>query len=72
MEQIKDNLITCDRCGSDAAYKQEITEKDYIVQCFGCGFCANSLMTKDSEFLVEQLKVLPDYIKNLLANQKMV
>ena len=50
-----DKLTTCDRCGSDAAYVQEVNEKIKNYMCYGCGFITNSLMTKDSEFFEEQI-----------------
>ena len=34
--------------------------------CYGCGFTTNTLMTKDSEFLEEQLEVLPEIYKDLV------
>lgn len=46
-----DNLIICDRCGSDACYVQEVNEKIKNYQCYGCGFITNSLLKKDSQFL---------------------
>jgi hypothetical protein len=34
--------------------------------CYGCGFTTNTLMTEDSEFLEEQLEVLPEIYKDLI------
>ena len=34
--------------------------------CYGCGFTTNTLMTEDSEFLEEQLEVLPEIYKDLV------
>jgi len=46
-----DNLTTCNRCGSDACYVQEVNENVKLHFCYGCGFQANTAMTRDSEFL---------------------
>jgi ribosomal protein L37E len=66
----KDELIICNRCGSDAAYKQEATANIYTIQCFGCGFCVNSAMKKDTEFFKEQMKLLPDLYKELMVEDE--
>ena len=62
-----DNLIICDRCGSDACYVQEVNEsiKNYI--CYGCGFQTNSLMKKGEEFFEQQMETLPDLYKELMG-----
>lgn len=65
-----DNLITCTRCGSDAAYVQEVNDKIKTYSCFGCGFITNTLMTKDSEFLNEQMESLPDLYKELMGEDE--
>ena len=62
----KDNLINCDRCGSDACYEQELGAEYKIYQCYGCGFTTNTLMVKGGEFLGEQLEVLPEIYKDLV------
>ena len=33
--------------------------------CYGCGFTTNTLMEPNSEFLNEQLEVLPEIYKDL-------
>ena len=60
-----DNLITCTRCGSDACYVQEVNETVKLHFCYGCGFQANSVMTRDSEFLQQQMETLPELYKAL-------
>jgi hypothetical protein len=65
-----DNLIICDRCGSDACYVQEVTNEIKSYSCFGCGFITNTVMTKDSEFLEEQLATLPDLHKELMGEDE--
>lgn len=62
---MKDSLIKCARCGSDACYHQAVNETYSIDFCYGCGFTTNSLMTEDSEFLAEQIEVLPELYKDL-------
>jgi len=66
MNQQKDELITCPRCGSDACY--EIKEAYNLINriCYGCGFTTHNFMKEDSEFLEEQLEVLPELYKDLV------
>lgn len=61
----EDKLITCPRCGSDACY--EVQEAYNLINrmCYGCGFMTHNFMKKDSEFLQEQLEVLPELYKEL-------
>jgi hypothetical protein len=62
-----DNLIICDRCGSDACYKQSMTEDINLFFCYGCGFQSNSAMIEGSDFYNEQLEVLPELYKDLIT-----
>jgi len=62
---LKDNLVICDRCGSDACYEQALGPNYTVNMCYGCGFTTNTLMVDDSEFLKEQLEVLPEIYKDL-------
>jgi transcription elongation factor Elf1 len=62
-----DKLIECSRCGSDACYVTEVNNKIKNYSCFGCGFITNTLMTRDSEFLTEQMTTLPDLYKELMG-----
>ena len=62
-----DNLTTCDRCGSDACYVQEVNEQVKLYFCYGCGFQANTAMTRDSEFLQQQMETLPELYKELMG-----
>lgn len=62
----QDKLTICPRCGSDACYEQELGADYKVHQCYGCGFTTNTLMTSDSEFLNEQLEVLPELYKDLI------
>lgn len=61
-----DNLIICDRCGSDACYSLEVTSEITNYSCYGCGFVSNSLMTEGSKFLNEQVEILPELYKDLM------
>jgi len=61
-----DDLVTCKRCGSDACYKQEVSEEITNYQCMGCGFQTNTLMTEDNKFYQEQIEVLPELYKDIL------
>ena len=65
-----DELKECTRCGSDACYLQEVNDKITIELCYGCGFSSNSIMLSGSEFLKEQLDVLPELHKELLDEEK--
>jgi len=65
-----DNLIICDRCGSDACYVQEVNQDIKNYQCYGCGFITNSVMTRDSRFLEEQMELLPNLHKELMGEDE--
>jgi hypothetical protein len=65
-----DNLTTCERCGSDACYVQEVNEQVKLYFCYGCGFQANSVMTRDSEFLNQQMETLPELYKELMGEDE--
>ena len=61
-----DDLIVCDRCGSNACYKQEVNDKITNYMCYGCGFVSNSIM-KDGEIFSEEQKMkLPELHKDLI------
>jgi hypothetical protein len=60
-----DNLIKCTKCGSDACYVEEVNQDIKTYFCYGCGFQTNSLIKKDSQFLEEQSKILPELYKDL-------
>jgi hypothetical protein len=65
-----DNLTTCERCGSDACYVQEVNEQVKLYFCYGCGFQANTAMTRDSEFLQQQMETLPELYKELMGEDE--
>jgi len=65
-----DNLTLCDRCGSDACYVQEVNQDVKLHFCYGCGFQANTAMKRDSEFLQQQMEVLPELYKELMGEDE--
>jgi hypothetical protein len=65
-----DNLTTCDRCGSDACYVQEVNQDVKLHFCYGCGFQANTAMKRDSEFLQQQMETLPELYKELMGEDE--
>jgi hypothetical protein len=65
-----DNLIICERCGSDACYVTEVNEKIKNYFCYGCGFQTNTLMTKGSELFEEQIETLPNLYKELMGEDE--
>lgn len=65
-----DNLVICDRCGSDACYVTEVTNEVKTYSCFGCGFVTNTIMTRGSQFLEEQMAGLPDLYKELMGEDE--
>ena len=67
---MKDNLTTCDRCGSDACYVQEVNHEIKNYMCYGCGFITNSLMKKGEEFFESQMETLPELYKELMGEDE--
>ena len=67
---MKDNLTTCDRCGSDACYVQEVNHEIKNYMCYGCGFITNSLMKKGEEFFESQMEILPELYKELMGEDE--
>ena len=65
-----DNLVKCDRCGSDACYVQEVNSEIKNYQCYGCGFITNSLLKKDTRFFDEQMELLPNLYKELMGEDE--
>jgi ribosomal protein L37E len=65
-----DNLITCERCGSDACHTQETTPEITNYFCFGCGFTTNSIMKTGEEFFEKQKNMLPELYKDLIEPDK--
>ena len=61
-----DNLIICDRCGSDACYVDEVNQDIKTYFCYGCGFQTNSLMKEGEVFFERQLEVLPELYRDVM------
>lgn len=60
-----DNLIICDRCGSDACYVDEVNQDIKTYFCYGCGFQTNSIMKEGEDFYEQQTAILPELYKDL-------
>lgn len=68
---MQDQLTNCERCGADgSAYKQEYPNGSIIHFCMQCGFQYSSLMTLDSQFLKEQMEILPEIYKLLMSEDE--
>ena len=65
-----DSLTICDRCGSDATYCQEVSKDVKVYQCYGCGFYSNTALKPGSEYLEEQLELLPNLYKELMGEDE--
>lgn len=65
-----DNLSTCNRCGGDACYIQEVNQDIKNYQCMGCGFITNSFMKQGSQFFEEQMELLPNLYKELMGEDE--
>ena len=65
-----DNLVLCERCGSDACYVTEVNETIKNHFCYGCGFQSSTVMTANSEFLKEQMETLPNLYKELMGEDE--
>jgi len=65
-----DDLKECDRCGGDACYVSEVNSEIKNFYCFGCGFQSNSIMKVGSQFLEEQMSILPDLYKSLMVEDE--
>ena len=65
-----DTLKECSRCGSNACYSQEINKEISIELCYGCGFQSNTIMTSGSQFLSEQMELLPELYKELMDEEE--
>lgn len=65
-----DNLINCNRCGSDACYVQEVNEKIKNYMCYGCGFISNTLYKKGEELFEQMSETLPELYKTLMGEEE--
>lgn len=65
-----DIIEKCAVCDETSCYVQQVAESIKVKMCFNCGFSTNSIQTTDSEFLKEQLDVLPFLYKQLAGEAK--
>jgi hypothetical protein len=62
---MKESLIQCPKCGSDACYTTPVNEKANSYFCFGCGFTTSDLQ-KLGEFDIEQFEEkIPELYKDV-------
>jgi hypothetical protein len=60
---MKDNLIVCKRCGSNACYEAAVGDVK-MWHCFGCGFASNSDQKAES-IDPKLLETLPELFKDI-------
>lgn len=65
-----DNLTTCNRCGSDACYVQEVNENIKNYMCYGCGFISNTLYKRGEELFEQMIETLPEIYKVLMVEEE--
>jgi len=67
-----DNLVICDKCGSNACYHTQVTTADSnnpVINsywCYGCGFTSNDLLVEGSEYYAMQTELFPELYKDLI------
>lgn len=62
---MKDNLVTCKRCGGNACYEQHIDESTNTWMCFGCGFTTTTVMDKEGEAAATARATSPELYRDL-------
>lgn len=67
MEDIKERLVTCHKCGSNACH-EAYNDRLIVWSCFGCGFTTNSTMTDENVKQTEEL--FPELYKALRFRDK--
>ena len=67
---MKDKLIICNRCGSDACYEQHISEKATTWLSMGCGFTTSTMMLEGSNLVTDLMETSPELYKDLLYKDK--
>lgn len=63
---MKDQLVVCNRCASDACYEQHIDENTITWLCMGCGFTTSTMMLEGGKLVAELLETSPELYKDLL------
>lgn len=61
-----EKLTECNRCGGNACYEQQVSEKVTTWICMGCGFTTSSELTEGSKLLQDILETSPELYKDLL------
>lgn len=62
---MKDNMVTCKRCGGNACYEQNISEEVKTWLCFGCGWSTSSVMDKKGEAAAAARESSPELYREL-------
>ena len=62
---MKDALIICPKCGSDACYSTPLNETKNSYNCMGCGFQSNDLMIEGEFDPFEYEVTMPELHKDL-------
>lgn len=65
-----DNLVTCNRCGGNACYQQQINEEITTWLCMGCGFTTSTLMEGKSKVVRDAIETSPELYKDLMFTDK--
>ena len=61
---MKDNLVTCKRCGSDACYEQHLEGEITTWLCMGCGFTTSTEMKENTPVTINTLETSPELYKD--------
>jgi hypothetical protein len=68
MKQVKDKLVNCPCCTSNACYESEFTTQEGPINtwlCMTCGFTTNTTMTTEGDALKQTEEFTADLIKAL-------
>lgn len=65
-----DELTTCDRCGGDACYVQEVNETIKNYMCYGCGFISSTLYKRGEELFEQMFETLPNLYRELMGEDE--
>lgn len=64
------DLVICDRCGSNACMENKINENLTTLFCFGCGFTTSTELIQGSDEIKGILDGAPELYKDLLFVDK--
>jgi hypothetical protein len=62
---MKDEMIICPRCTSNACYHRAENEH-HVFSCYGCGFMSDSTKERNTESVSEFEETLPELYKDLM------